>query len=125
MGQVVPHLHRHREVGRVRCWGVKDLDDGRAARLCLFQELHHTADIESPEDGVDVRRAARELLPVLLGEAAADGDLHSGVSLLNGLQVPEVAVELVVGVLADAASVEDDDVGFLEVVGPLHPVGPQ
>ena len=35
----------------------------------------------------------------------------------------EVAVKLVVGVLADAAGVEENDVGVLDVVGGLHAVG--
>ena len=34
-----------------------------------------------------------------------------------------MAVELVVGVLPDAARVEHDDVGRLEIVGRLHAVG--
>src|SRR5947199_10873100 len=35
----------------------------------------------------------------------------------------EVAVELVVGVLPDAARVEEDDVSLLDIVGGLHAVG--
>ena len=53
---------------------------------------------------------------VLLRHAAADRDLHVGVARLGRAQLAEVAVELVVGVLAHRAGVEDDDVGDL---GPL------
>ena len=48
---------------------------------------------------------------VLLREAAADGDLHARARGLHGREVAEVAVQLVVGVLAHRAGVEDDDVG--------------
>ena len=68
---------------------------------------------------------------VLLGEAAADGDLHALVPPLDGREVAEVAVELVVGVLAHGAGVDDDDVGFFAVGGnvacrferPAQPLG--
>ena len=50
---------------------------------------------------------------VLLGQAAADRDLHPGALGLDRREVAEVAVELVVGVLPDRAGVEDDDVGLL------------
>jgi hypothetical protein len=63
------------------------------------------------EDDVDPRRAPDDLGPVLLGEASTDGDLHTRRALLDRRQMPEVPVELVVGVLADGAGVEDDDVG--------------
>ena len=66
---------------------------------------------------------SRTQLAVLLGEAAADRDLQVGPLLLQRLQVAEVAVELVVGVLPDAAGVEHDDVGRVEVVGRLHALG--
>jgi hypothetical protein len=65
------------------------------------------------EDDVDVRRLAGDRVAVLLRKAAADGDLHAGVLGLDRREVAEVAVELVVGVLADRAGVEDDDVGLL------------
>ena len=53
------------------------------------------------------------VVAVLLGEAAADGDLHAGPLRLDRREVAEVAVELVVGVLPHGAGVEDDDVGLL------------
>ena len=64
-------------------------------------------------------------LAVLLGQAAAHGDLHARAGSPGGLQAAQVAVELVVGVLPDAAGVEHDDVGLLEVVGRLQAVGHQ
>ncbi len=51
------------------------------------------------------------LVAVLLGQAAADGDLHVRVGLLARHQVADVAVELVVGVLPHRAGVEHHHVG--------------
>src|SRR5690606_26340147 len=62
------------------------------------------------EDHVHPGRAADDLAAVLLRQAAADRDLHAGAGVLHRAQVPEVAVEAVVRVLADRARVEDDDI---------------
>ena len=69
------------------------------------------------EDDVDVPGPLPDLLLVHLGQAPAHGDLHVRPRLPEGLQVAQVAVELVVGVLPDAAGVEHDDVGRLHVGG--------
>ena len=57
-------------------------------------------------------RPPDDLAAVLLGQAAADGDLHARARLLDRMQVAEVAVEPVVGVLPDRAGVEHHDVGL-------------
>ena len=60
---------------------------------------------------------------VLLRQAARHDDLAAVRCALPRLEVTEVAVELVVGVLADAARVEHDDVGVV-LESPAHePVG--
>jgi len=68
------------------------------------------------EDDVDPGGLLEDGVLVFLRQAAADRDLHALVTLLHGGQVPEVAIELVVGVLAHGARVDDDDVG-LDAVG--------
>ena len=60
--------------------------------------------------------------PILLSQATTDGDLHVGPAVLGRLQLSEVAVELVVGVLPDAAGVEHDDVSIVQVGGRHHAV---
>ena len=52
-----------------------------------------------------------------------DDDLAALAGVLPGPQVAEVAVQLVVGVLADAARVEHDDVGVVLRLGAHQPVG--
>ena len=83
-----------------------------------FEQRGQRADVVGAEHDVDPRRLARHGVSVLLGQAAADGDLHVGVAALAWRQVAEVAVELVVGVLADRAGVEDDDVRVVAVGRP-------
>jgi hypothetical protein len=69
------------------------------------------------EHHVDPGRSLHDRVAVLLGQAAADGDLHAGMAVLDGPQVAEVSVQAVVGVLPDRARVEDDDVGRVALVG--------
>ena len=66
--------------------------------------------------------AVGDLLPLHLGQAAADGDLHARMRLLSGEQVAEVPVQPVGRVLADRAGVEHDQVRRLPVGG-LHVAG--
>jgi hypothetical protein len=74
------------------------------------------------EHDVDMRRPLDDEVTVLLGEAAADHDLQVGTALLQGLELAEVAVQLVVGVLTDAAGVEHDDIGIVQARGGAQPV---
>ena len=78
-----------------------------------LQQHRQRADVVGAEHDVDPRRLLGDRRAVLLRQAAADGDLHAGVLRLHRREVAEVAVELVVGVLAHRAGVEDDDVGLL------------
>ena len=80
-----------------------------------LEQHRQRADVVGAEDDVDPRGPADDLAAVLLRHAAADGDLHAGVRVLHRLEVAEVAVEPVVGVLAHRAGVEHHDVGLLAV----------
>ena len=62
------------------------------------------------EHHVYPRRSLRDRGPVLLGQAAADRDLHAGAGILYRQQVAQVPVEAIVSVLPDRAGVEDDHV---------------
>ena len=95
---------------------------GPSARA-LVEQRGRVGEVVGAEHDVDVAGPLDDQLAVLLGQAAADRDLQVGPAVLQRLEVPEVAVELVVGVLADAAGVEHHDVGRLEVVGRLHALG--
>ncbi len=92
---------------------LQDLD------LCLLlharplQQHRQRADVVGAEHDVHPGRLAGDGVAVLLGQAAADGDLHARTLRLHRREVAEVAVELVVGVLPHRAGVEDHHVGGL------------
>jgi hypothetical protein len=101
-----------------------------------FEDLHHrallpgplqqgggAADVVGAEDGVDPGRPLEDLVPVLLRQAATDGDLQAGPLLFQGPQLAEVAVKPVVGVFPYAAGVEDHDVCVLGALSSDHPFG--
>ena len=115
-------LAPRRQRRRVRLVLLEDLDD-RALDARPREQRGRVREVVRAEHDVDVRRRSLHELAVLLGEAAADRDLEVGPRVLQRLQSAEVPVELVVGVLADAARVEHDDVGRVEVVGRLHALG--
>jgi len=82
-------------------------------------------EVVGAEHHIHVRRSFAHEITIFLGEAATDRDLQLRSPLLELLEPPEMAVELVVGVLPDTAGVQHDDVGRLEIVGRLHAVGNQ
>ena len=89
----------------------------------LVEQLGGPVHVVGAEHHVDVRRPLPHQVAVLLGEAAGHHDLEAGALRLERLQVAEGAVQLVVGVLPDAAGVEDDDVRVLGTLGLGQPVG--
>ena len=97
--------------GRELLERLDDFDLGRAVVPGAVEQRRQRADVVGAEHDVHPRGLPQHRVAVLLGQAAADGDLHVGVGLLARREVAEVAVELVVGVLAHRAGVEHDDVG--------------
>ena len=94
-----------------------------AVPLGVVEEFERTVHVVCAEHDVDMARTIHVRVAVFLGETAADGDLHVGVLFFQHLEVTEGPVELVVGILTDAAGVEDDHVGIGDVVDAVHPVG--
>ncbi len=98
--------HRRREVGLlVAPGGIGHLDHRFAGRAREAEQLRDPADIVGSEDGVHMRRTLEKDLTILLSETAPDRNLQIGTALLDRLQLAEVPVKLVVGVLPDAAGV--------------------
>ena len=112
VGRVAPR----REGRREDLEALEDLDLGALVVRRAVEQSGQRADVVRAEDDVDPGGALDDGAAVLLRHAAADGDLHVGLLELGLAQLAEVAVELVVGVLAHGARVEDDDIGDL---GPL------
>ena len=140
-GVVAAHRDRHPAgVGRLAPRGQRGREDlERLGDLDLrggvvpgpLQQHRERVHVVGAEDDVDPRRPPHDLGAVLLGEAAADRDLHARPGVLRGPQVAEVAVQPVVGVLPHRAGVEHHDVGLVTGGGhvarglqqPRHPLG--
>ena len=82
----------------------------------MFEQFPGTVHVVCAEHHIRPRRAPLHDVAILLGEASRHHDLAAVFEFLPRLEVAEVAVELVVGVLADAAGVDDDNVS-LSLVG--------
>ena len=131
-GVVAADLDRHPRCVR----HVATDGQGRRKRLGLLENLSNRSvlgrfaqqfggpvHIVGAEHRVDERRLLLNEVAVLLGETAGDRDLHAGLARFGRLQVAERAVEAVVGVLADAARVEHDNVGVGLRIRRHQPVG--
>ena len=85
---------------------------GASERPGHLEQFGGTVHVVGSHHHVDVPRTLGDEVLVLLGQAPGDHDLAAFALTLPGLEVAEVAVQLVVGVLADAAGVEHDHVGL-------------
>ena len=110
---------------------------GRLGRRCV-EDLHQgpfgpgptqqawrAGQVVRAEHDVDPAHLLLDELPVLLGQAAADGDLEPRLGVDQLLEPAEGAVEALVSVLPDAAGVEHHDVRLLHGGGRLQAVGHQ
>jgi hypothetical protein len=102
--------------------GLEDLDL-RAIRSGTLQEVCSVPDVVSAKDSVHPRRPLEDFVPVFLSKAAAHGDLHLRPQLFQRAQRTQVAVQPVVCVLADAAGVENHNVGILDTLRRDHTLG--
>ncbi len=90
-----------------------------------LQQGRQLGQLARPDHQVHVRRPLEDLLLVLLGHAADDADHLVRPELFDVLQPAQGTVDLVLGVLPDAARVEEDRVGLAEGVGRLVARGQQ
>jgi hypothetical protein len=95
-----PWKSRPRLAGR---WPVKPSNE----------ELRELVHLPRPERHVDVGELAEHLVLDGLRPAAADADHALGVAPLERRRLAEVGDEALVGLLADGAGVEQDEVGVL------------
>jgi hypothetical protein len=74
-----------------------------------------------PDHEIDHRRAADDLLPLGLGDAARDRNRQpasfAGRGLLEHADAAKLGIDLVRRLLADVAGVEDDEIGVLDPCG--------
>ena len=119
-------------LGRKMPGEALELEEALGGERVAGQELGQLVDLAGAERDVDEREAREHLVLDRLGPAAADADYAVGALALEPLGLAEVGDESVVGVLADRAGVEQDQVGLLTATGlgvaerlehPLHPLG--
>lgn len=70
-------------------------------------------DVVGSENHINPRRALDDLLAVLLRQTPADRDLHPRSGCFVRTQLPEMAIQFVVGVLPHRTRVEDDNIRIL------------
>src|SRR5262249_39551322 len=84
----------------------------RAGALDLGDQFRQAGELAGAADDVHVRSTTADQLLVLLRHAAEYAQNLAGMALLVRAQAAQGTVDFVLGVLADAASIEQDDVGF-------------
>ena len=89
----------------------------RPVRLGAAEQVEQLGQGVGADHDVDPRGALADRRAVHLGEAPRDHDPHPRVPLLQRPEVPEIAVQAVVRLLADRARVEHDDRGVRSVLG--------
>ncbi len=103
---------------------VEELGLGGALVAGPAEQDGQAVQVVGAEHDVDPGGALQHPPLVLLGEAAADGDGQAATGFGRG-QVAEGPVQLVVGVLADRAGVEHDQVGVVQPGRRLQALGLQ
>ena len=91
----------------------------RAVAVGELEVVAEVVDATRSERDVDPRELGEQVVVLRLDEAATDRDhLCSAAPSLGALGVLELVVELLVGLLADRAGVEDDHVGVVRIRRP-------
>jgi len=88
-------------------------DHGEPAGVDLGQQRGQLGDVVGAQHHVDAGHALADTLALLLGHAAGDHQQGVGALALEGGQAADLAAQLLLGLLAHAARVEDDDVGLV------------
>ena len=88
-----------------------DLDGGRTVMLGAAQQRREHVDVVRTEDSVHPGRLLDDAITHLLGETAADGDLHAGALALDRGELAEVTEKTSRCILTNGAGVDNDDVG--------------
>ena len=115
--QAAPALDR-REFGEIR-------RDRRgihhAPLLHLLQKHRELGDVLCSENEIDHFSALCNRLPVARGETAADADFERRVRFLELIKTPDLAINLLLRLVADGAGVQQNQIGRLVRFGFLVP----
>ena len=101
---------------------VEDLGD-RPVLAGMAQQLTGSMHIVRTEHHIGPRCSLAHDIAIFLRQAPSDDDLPVGTAFFPRLEVAEVAVQLVIGILTDAAGVEHHYIGFMLIVGRDQAIG--
>ena len=107
-----PTLAMHRQMARERAL-LQAEASARNPDAPAGEPVAEMRDRPGAERDVDERIQLEEALALRLGIAAADGDHLLGITLLQRPRLSEMRGEALIGLLADRARIEDEDVGFV------------
>ncbi len=110
-------IQPHRGDFGVGLLGGEQHVDPLAARLGLADQARQIAVGIGPGDDVDPGGALDELLSQTLGHAADDADDERGTGFPQPFHLGQAAPDALLGVVADGAGIDEDDVGLLGIVG--------
>jgi hypothetical protein len=81
--------------------------------------IFHAADhvrqfvhVVGPENQVEIGDLLQQPVPLLLSDAPADADDQTGIFILQGLEAPEVPINLALSLITDGAGIEQDQIRF-------------
>src|SRR5690606_7574745 len=66
---------------------------------------------------IDMSRLSQQTLALLLRDAASDDERAIRLRFLKGAKLPKKAHQFMLGLLAHAAGVDDDQIGLFAIVG--------
>ena len=81
-----------------------------AARILLRNDLLQVMDMVRPDDEINDRHTLDELALILLCHAAGDPQKQMRIFILQLLDLPDLAIDLLLRILTDAAGIHDDDI---------------
>ena len=110
-GDLDPALEVARPLGRQVAGEALELEEALGGDAVGGEELGELVHLAGAEGDVDERELAEHLLLDGLRPAAADPDDPLGVLALEDLGLVQMGDEAVVGLLADRAGVEEDELG--------------
>src|SRR5439155_4779828 len=109
-GDLHPRLVVARTPHRQVAGEALELEEPLRGQRVAGEELRELVDLAGPEGDVDERELAEDLVLDRLRPAAADADDPLGIAPLERRGLVEVGDEALVGLLADRAGVEEDEV---------------
>src|SRR5690606_26919544 len=97
--------------------GEADIDLRLTTLLSGFDQLRQTVQCLGAEHQIDVRCTFDDVVAFLTGDATTYADNEIGSFLLDRDETAKQAENLVFGLLPYRAGVEQDDIGFVGVIG--------